>query len=160
MVYIFTEAAMLYSLMSECMSCLKPFLQPFHSGYGLSENYGLNSYSNPYRAPYADLSNVSRSEAEPKKPLKVVERRDEESLRAPRRSSQGQRRRQELDNRAVMRSEYSPFSSHTTHIEAEHRGNGKSHGRKHSDEDDVELLQRQSAGIQQTITISVADEKS
>ena len=77
MAQIFTEAAMQYSLMCECMSCLKPFLQPFYAGYGLSANYGLGNRYNPSRDPYAELTDFSRSEEEdgqPKKPAKVAQR--------------------------------------------------------------------------------------
>ena len=155
MAQIFTEMAMQYSLMAECMSCLKPFLQPFHSGYGFSNNYALSSLSNPSRDPYAELSKVSHTELDLEKPVKVLERETPQRQKGYT-SPQSQRPPRRQDNGTFrLRSDYASF---TTNVEA-----NRSHNRSHtklSDEDDIELLRQQNPGIQQTTTVSVVDESA
>lgn len=148
---------MLYSLMSECMMGLKPFLQPFHYGYEFTEDYGLGSLSNPSRDPYAEFGKVKRTEPERKKPVEVVQSQSSQDVESheqiSRRSSRRRPRRQELDIQTMLRSYYTSSSSH---VEADHKDSWAL--RKRSDEDDIEVLQRQHSGIQQTTTVSVVDE--
>ena len=147
MVNILTEGAMFYSLIAECMTCLKPFLRAFHSGYGFSTNYGLHSLSSPMRDPYAQISNVSATDREIKRPMKVAEREThrDESIKST------QRRPRRAENNFELRSDHSHF---ITNVEA------AKHHRNYSDEDDVQLLHRHNTGtgIKQTTTVSVIDE--
>lgn len=52
---------MQYSLMSECMTCLKPFLQPFHSDYGISVRHDL-SYDSEPSPGHTELSKIPNTQ--------------------------------------------------------------------------------------------------
>lgn len=156
---IFTEAAMQFSLMSECMACLKPFLQPFYPGYGVSSQYNLGYHSNPSREVYTELSNISQSKgADFKKEMQIsqlsvpsrAERRNA-SKTPSRRSSQ----------RQIINVEHDPMpfqgkhASLTSRVEAQ----AGSKGARRSDEDDIELLPSAGMVIQQTRTVSMIEER-
>ncbi len=161
--YIFTEAAMQYSLMSECMTCLKPFLQPFHSGYGVSQNYSTDLRMNPSRDPYTELSNVSHAQdgvvkTDVKVGLREVisstEGKKESQVLSRRSSPRRVLRRDDIVGGFRFRADHG--STFTSHVEADNVGGG----RKKSDEDDVELLQRHdNMVIQQTTRVSISSRK-
>lgn len=71
-VEIFTQAAMHFALVSECLTCLRPFMQTFHEGLapGTGMNYwgGLSQVSQP-------RSKASGGESDLKRHIRVVANR-------------------------------------------------------------------------------------
>ena len=151
--YILAEAAMQYSLMSECMTCLKPYLKPFHSGYGTSQSGSHNAecrLSLP-RERYLELSQISHvRDAEPKRIDSVGygeaallnEKRCRSREPSQRPSIRRVLTREDFNECHGLRRDVTAFSSH---VEADV-------GSKRSNGDDDEMV------IQQTVTVSVFED--
>ena len=131
MVNYFTQAAMHFSLIAECFTCLKPFLQTFHEGFAISDggdDYwgGLSGNMSGQRSnPMSNGSNAEKSSKRPKLSQREI---SHDSVK--------------------LRTDRSGFS---TRIESERRNHHKSRG-----EDDIELLPNSNIWVQQTTTLSTS----
>lgn len=147
-VLVFTQTAMHFALISECLTCLKPFMQTFHEGLapGNSINYwgGLSEHTSQPGA--SNASGVGE------KDLKKHMRASAKQLSSDEHSQPGYKRRYRGDDgKMQLRSDHSGFSAR---VDAR-RPRGDDEWMSGGD-DDIELLPtNRSIHVKQTMTMSV-----
>lgn len=156
--FIFTQAAMMYSLMGECMTCLKPFLQPFYAGYGLSTRHGRDYNSDPLRDISTELSHVSQSKGGSFTKAGEVSRQANGTNPKRRERCQPSSSHPSQHRRGATKPEekltYEGRGTVVARVEAQARD---PRGQRKGD-DEVELLQQDKLVIQQTTTLDQIEE--
>lgn len=151
MAAIFTQTAMHFGLVAECLTCLRPFMQTFHEGLapGNSTNYwaGLSQVSQP-----GGMSNISGgAEKDLKSHMRVTAKQipDTEGGKGRRRFMRGG----SDDGAMPFRSDRSGFSTRIESQRNRHhcRDDGWTSG---NGDDDIELLPtNRSIHVRHTTTI-------
>lgn len=149
MVHVFTQTAMHFALVSECLTCLRPFMQTFHEGLapGNSNGYwgGISHTSNP------GVSNASGAENELKKHMRVTASQIRDSEDA---SGGYKRRHKGHDGSMQLRSDRSGFSARCE------SKRDVDDGWTTAGDDDIELLStNRSIHVRQTTVLSVSSNK-
>ena len=147
MVQVFTQTAMHFALIAECLTCLRPFMQTFHEGLapGNSNNYwaGLSHNSQPVSG------NASGAENDLKKHMRVTA----QQLSDGENSKPGYKRRYKGEDGSMqLRSDRSGFSTR-----CESKRNQDDEWTSGHGDDDIELLPtNRSIHVRQTTTMSVS----
>lgn len=150
MASIFTQTAMHFGLIAECLTCLRPFMQTFHEGLAPanSTNYwaGLSQVSQP-----GGMSNVSGgAEKDLKNHMRVTAKQipDTDGGKGRRRYTRGG----SDDGAMPFRSDRSGFS---TRIESQRHHHLRDEWASENGDDDIELLPtNRSIHVRHTTTIS------
>lgn len=149
---------MMYSLMGECMTSLKPFLQPFYAGYGPSARAGLGYISDPSRDISTELSHVGQSKGGAfTKGVKFSREADGTNPKKRERSEPSPRHPSQHRWEATKPDEKLMYDSRGLVVARVEAQTADPRPRRRED-DEVELLQQDKLIIQQTTTLDQVEE--